>query len=212
MHTEGLKTPMVAEKLLTFPELDISAPQSSPSPPSGSNSTKSSLSTVLQSSGSSYSVSLLPPSSKVSSSPSFENLQSVHSGSDESDDSIEGEQRDQVSTIAESYKSESLRRRNQFQKQDSGMFSSISSSMEETRGNDVSTLKRKGLGRRRSDPHSYNKPINHSLNGSMSENSVDSSLILSRRDKTTGIECMTIVTYITFSYQECDAIFDNIWS
>ena len=198
-HPEGLKTPMVSEKLLSFPEVDVT-PSSSPFPPRSSN-TKGSLNDILENHSSNYR--LLPPRDSVCSSPSFEDLQTWQEGRDESesDDSFESERRDQVSRLTDSYSTGSLRRRRkELQKQDSGTFS-----FEEVEGvetpNSGYGSGRSRVERRRSDPSTsdvtYNrKMFGNSRSGSMGEGSSDSPATLTRRDKTTGTIVYTFVCCI----------------
>lgn len=178
---EGLKTPMITEKHLTFPEVNVSLPSTQPS---CSSSTRGSLDILNDNSH--LNTSLIPPTGTVSSSPSFESLQTWEGGSD-SDESIESEKRDRVSKLSDSYNTNSLkRRRNQFQKQDSGMFSS--GSLEEA-GVDTAVAKMRA-GRRRSDPNDYGneKLMRHMKNVDRSGSTGEDSLRTpTRRDKTTGL-------------------------
>ena len=166
---------MVSDK--TFPEMDISLPPSS-SPRSAN--TKGSLNDVLE-----RRHTLFPPRDSVCTSPSFEDLQTWQEGNSDSEESIESERRDQVSTL-DSYSTDSLRkRRKDLLKQDSGTFS-----FEELDRVGAPSSGRSSVERRRSDPMpgdgGSRRLVGQTRRGSTSSGGRDSPNTLSRRDKTTG--------------------------
>ena len=187
---------MVTDKALTFPEVDLSFPTSSSPRPQRSSNTKGSLNDVLD--NRQGHTSLYPPSSSVSTSPSFENFQNYQEGGSDSGENSDDERRDLVTSMTDSYSTNSLRRRrDQFKKQDSGMYST--SSLEEGRADTPSRKRR--LERRKSDPPEYannsKRSVKHSRSGSMNEDGEgDPAASLTRRDKTTGLYYICMCMYM----------------
>jgi hypothetical protein len=172
---------MIAEKLLTFPEVDVTLPpSSSPLPPRSAN-VKGSLNDVLE-----CHYTLLPPRDSVSISPSLEDLQTWQGGDTDSDESIESERRDQISKL-DSYSTDSIRRRRKdLHKQDSGMYSFEELDKVEA----PSSGRSKVVERRRSDPSTSDgggrRMVGHTRSGSTGSGGRLSPNTLARRDKTTG--------------------------
>ena len=177
---------MIAEKLLTFPEVDVSLPPSSSPLPPRSTNVKGSLNDVLESRHS-----LLPPRDSVCTSPSFEDLQTWQEGDSDSGESIESERRDLVSKL-DSYSTDSLRRRRKdLLMQDSGTFSFEELDKVEVPPGSGRSKVAAGFARRRSDPVTTDggsrRMVGRTRSGSTSSGGRDSPNMLTRRDKTTGM-------------------------